>query len=539
MESDPAKCYTPAMTVNHKTAWPRWEILAVAALCSVAAGRMLLFSSAFPLFNSTDEPYHYDTVMKYAQWELPDSQTMERESAREIVIFGSPEYYYSPESFGGRYFRPIWTVPENVAGSLGKLQNVVMLKINSEVTQPPLYYALAAVWYHLGHLLGVPEGADIYWIRLMNIPAYILFMLVAYLGMRYFFRDRRDLRLSMAALLAFLPQDVFYGINNDALSPLLFGSSYLALMALLKNKAVGWWYYAAAGLLTSACILTKFTNAGILVVLAAVAFKNANWSRRAYPDRRSVGSISALALACLIPIALWAAHAHSVFGDFTGVGLKLRQTGWTLKPWAERWRHPLFGISGVILYWSDLASRYWRGEYLWHGQPRITLMDPVYSISSFLFLGFSLRGYYVSRKYKMPSMEGNMCIAALASFVTSILLLVYWSISYDFGSGLYPSRAFPYVTSGRLIIGTLLPFLFLYVDGIERLFKALRIPSGSVIFVTVLAAGMCVAEASSSAEILQSPYNLFHLRKEIASVRSSPVFCPPIARSTYFVCSEN
>jgi hypothetical protein len=486
------------------------DALIVGAACLMAAVRIFFLSAAFPLFNSTDESYHYDTVVKYSHGRLPSSGAMDRESAQNIVVFGSPEYIYGPERFGGRFFRPMWAIPDQIARSLGRYEDVVLLKVNSEMMQPPVYYALAALGYRVGRAFGLRDARAIYGIRFLNIFSYLLFMAVAYWATRELFPRRRRLRVGMMALLALLPQDVFYGINNDTASPLFFGAAFAALMTLWKRKNEVGAAYALAGLLAAACVLTKLTNAAIIPVLAVVAFDNATRFKRSGRGAEGYRAVAIMIAACGLPLLFWGARNELVFGDPIGAALKLKQTGWAVRPWLDRWRHPLWSPGGILLYWDQLLARYWRGEYLWHGRPMATPMDHVYSISSALFVGTSAWGA-LFRRGGVDAGERFVLRAALLCFFLSVMILAYWSVSFDFGNSVYPSRAYPFVVSGRLILGTLLPFMWLYLNGMEIFFDALRWKHGVAVFLIALGIGMCVSQESVTAEVFSSPFNFFHL----------------------------
>ena len=54
------------------------------------------------------------------------------------------------------------------------------------------------------------------------------------------------------------------------------------------------------------------------------------------------------------------------------------------------------------------------------------------------------------------------------SFLAAVAFLGFLSIIYDFQDCFYPSRAHPYFTSGRLMLGALIPFLLLYLYGLDR-----------------------------------------------------------------------
>src|SRR5258708_24872853 len=63
-------------------------------------------------------------------------------------------------------------------------------------------------------------------------------------------------------------------------------------------------------------------------------------------------------------------------------------------------------------------------------------------------------------------------IVSVASLVLSVLLLAALSMAFDFGSSFYPSKASAYFTSGRLLSGSLVPFLIVHVAGLELLLPA-------------------------------------------------------------------
>ena len=50
---------------------------------------------------------------------------------------------------------------------------------------------------------------------------------LGYVTARTIAPERLDLRIGVPLLLAFIPQNVFYAMNNDVLSPLCFGVLFL------------------------------------------------------------------------------------------------------------------------------------------------------------------------------------------------------------------------------------------------------------------------------------------------------------------------
>ena len=71
---------------------PTWlegrERSVVLVLCVVGALRVFLVSAALPPFHSTDEAFHFDLVVKYAQGHVPRHLADERMSpaTREAIV---------------------------------------------------------------------------------------------------------------------------------------------------------------------------------------------------------------------------------------------------------------------------------------------------------------------------------------------------------------------------------------------------------------------------------------------------------------------
>lgn len=200
----------------------RW----IAAFCLAAAARVFLFSAAFPFFNNVDEKAHVDMVVKFARghWPSRPLEHFDPGSARLFLLYDSHEYLDtrtpSPIDMD---FLPLWTTPAFADEVLSKGVPVLAQENNHEVNSPPVYYAVAGAWYDLGRALGLPEGQQLYWIRFLNVPVVVLLVVCAYVFCRDCFPGRTDLRLGVPALVAFIPQDLFYSVNSDVLSPLLNG----------------------------------------------------------------------------------------------------------------------------------------------------------------------------------------------------------------------------------------------------------------------------------------------------------------------------
>jgi len=97
-------------------------------------------------------------------------------------------------------------------------------------------------------------------------------------------------------------------------------------------------------------------------------------------------------------------------------------------------------------------------------------------------------------------------------FALFVAVLIFASIAFDFGDCFYPSRARPYVTSGRLILGALIPFWIMYLRGLESLLGRLRWKYAPLAALLALVLLMAVSEAVLvlSTDVFASPYNWYH-----------------------------
>src|SRR4249920_3614096 len=131
---------------------PATDTATVAILCLVACVRVFVYSAAFPFFN-VDEQAHLDLVCKYSHGHVPRQlEGYGSESAALITLYQSPEYL-TPSRPGSTYDPPppMWSLPEaERSAALAVAATGRERKVNHDATQPPVYYAVAGVWYALG-----------------------------------------------------------------------------------------------------------------------------------------------------------------------------------------------------------------------------------------------------------------------------------------------------------------------------------------------------------------------------------------------------
>lgn len=490
----------------------RHESRIVLLLCLAAAFRVFLFSAAFPFFNNIDEQLHLDMVHKHARGYLPKkgNSGFDRASAEWIVLHGSPEYLHDfPDS---RAPPPRWRLSKTeqerqLAPAVAQWESMP----NLETGAPPVYYILAGVWYNMGRLGGFQGGDLLYWIRFLNIPIAAGLVCLSHRFAQKFWPGQADLRLGCPLLVAFFPQDVLYGINSDAFSPLICGLALYTLLQLPLTKK-GPAFHAFAGLMLALAILTKLSNCVLAIVAAGILLACVvHQSKEASHVGRWV-KLSIFAVTASFPIVLWMAWNWHALGDLSGATEKITFLGWKLKPLDAWWNHPIFTPGGGAHFLRELIQTFWRGEVVWHEQHLTPFWaDGFYVGSSCVFMLVSL-GMLARRGRELPASErfaGWFCAGLLFCYLG---FLVWLSLRFEFNEdSFYPSRRHPYFISGRLVLGGLIPFVALYVGGLSRLLVWLRAPFRPLVALVVISIGITISEIRTFHSIAGSPYNWFHL----------------------------
>jgi hypothetical protein len=99
---------------------------------------------------------------------------------------------------------------------------------------------------------------------------------------------------------------------------------------------------------------------------------------------------------------------------------------------------------------------------------------------------------------------------ALLSFLSLVVFLAMLSISFDFGNCPYPSRDYPFLTSGRFLNATLIPFLLLFVVAIDHAGNCIKRTWARWALLTATALFLIVSQAQVNAPAFASRYNFFH-----------------------------
>jgi hypothetical protein len=147
MKKSPALRRTASSSLSGRS-----ERIIILLLCAMAAVRVFLFCAAFPFFNNVDERRRFDLVMKYGSGHLPrGAELISPVSLPYLAHYASPGFLASPQDFPGGYYGPLCThTAEEIAPTLSMIEEIWGRTPNQECSQPPLYYVIAAGWFHVG-----------------------------------------------------------------------------------------------------------------------------------------------------------------------------------------------------------------------------------------------------------------------------------------------------------------------------------------------------------------------------------------------------
>jgi hypothetical protein len=446
------------------------EHVLILLLCIAAALRVFIFSAAFPFFSNIDEDLHFDLITQYSHGQVPRGfDRLKEETLNWIVPYASPEFLFPPEQFpDGKFPTPLWKQPwPEVEPEIASTRAAWNGEINFESSQPPLYYALAGLWWWIGKQIGLVGIQALYWIRFLNAALMAIVVWLGYVAARTIAPERLDLRIGVPLLVAFIPQNVFYAMNNDVLSPLCFGVLFLCVLQWLRTDAPSLSLGALSGLALAATCLTKLSNLPLVSVALAVMVARSIAIISRTP-RAGLIALAALISCAAIPVGTWILWTKFHFGDVTGSTAKISLLGWTRKPFGDWWQHPIFSPHGLWVFWSDLIATFWRGEVEWHGRKfDWEIADRLYAVSSLMFVLAAILG--LRKQFTLSTFQRRAIAVAIVTVVAGIAFLGLLSVQFDFGSCVNPSRSHPYFTSGRLLSGAMIPFALSYVYGISCL----------------------------------------------------------------------
>ncbi len=477
----------------------------------LAAAHVFIFSAAFPFFNTVDEQMHFDLVVNYSHAHLPRQLTPpDAEALPFMVIYGTPEFLWTPAS--PEIPPPPWKLPladvrEKLVAKSAAYQDHFQ---NHEASQPPLYYAVAGVWWRLGKMLGLDGGRLLYWLRFLNVALIVALVWLGWLAAQKIYPENLFIRVTVPALIACLPQTSFYAITNDIFSPLAFGAAFVLLLYFWETEIPSAKLSAAVGIALATTFLTKISNLPLLVVAGIfIALKIFRLARNGKLPP-AAPALYFLFVSAGLPAVAWLAWCKTNFGDLTGSAAKIHFLNWTSKPFAEWFHHPIFTPSGFWFFLKGNLATFWQGELLWHRQPLAnSAVDLIYVLLTLALLLTALI-VLLQRPILFSAPQRIALWFAFASFAALLAFFAWLSVKYDFNDCFYPSREHPFFISGRLLLGALIPFLILFACGLDQLLKKFPLPAKFFVLSTLLAF-MLMSEITIDWKIFPNAYNWFHL----------------------------
>ncbi len=511
MKAVPTCWFSTGSTRNGVAESPRFsraERRMVWLLGFVAALRVGFYAATFPFFNNVDEFAHYDHVVRWSQGEFPRRMGWPTPTAvAEYALIASPEYTGDTTTVP-----PMRMLPDERDAAIVVRKHAAGAAMNHELLQPPLYYILAGAWRAGGQKLGLPPTGLAYSVRALNVLLVFLTVLVAAAIGRQVFPEDRFNRLALPALVALMPQDAFYSITNDVPSALLGGSVMVLGLSLHRsngsNRRALW-----AGAFAAAALMAKWSNIIVMIPVVGAAIMVLSHARREGQGRHALYTTITLGLATFIPLLAWMTFNLLTMDDLSGGATTAAFKGWTPIPLTARLDHPLFtSPARWRTFLQDVIVTLWRGEYIWHG---IRLASPTMDWLYILATITGLTGALLAAIRRVSSLPAPSACALIWSWLmlcAGVAFLVYISVSWDFGPfWFYPSRNDPVLSSGRLILASLIPFCLLLVVGLDEWVRLLGRPWLRAPILLALLMSTALSEFILHWPVLASPYNAFHL----------------------------
>lgn len=354
-----------------------------------------------------------------------------------------------------------------------------------ETWQPPLYYALSALWQILSNALGLQHASVTFGLQMFALMLSIasLFLFV-WIGLRVLPKAALPFLPLFVALPAFLPSFVFQAarINNDVLVVFLELLAVALFFEWKKRRTlslwIGTWVCVGLGILTKNTALLLLPPLLLALIIETPWRGWVTWKRKAILTVIALVTVGAIAGWFTVYRKLQVADQNIIIGNSGTLnsGLMVEnsiKTLTTVNP-IGMIRHPYNNP------WSDEQRRQNFWEY-WYRSAFFGEFDfgdaRRYLASSMLFFSFllfpvALFGFFTSLRPLLPS--------ALPLMVLGGFLLL--------GHLLFRMQ-FPYASSQdfRYSLLVILPFAYFFIIGMT----ATRIPV--VRWAMLFAAEMCLA----------------------------------------------
>lgn len=396
-----------------------------------------------------------DRWLRYAPWAVVAAHILLAIAYNLATPFGNNGYMNTPDE--GAHFQYVqfvareWRLPifEGYAG------------VGYEAHQPPLYYFLAAIVYHL-------FGGEGKGVRLLSTLCSAGVVWLVWLSLRRIAPERPLLALSGMGFAAFLPMHLAMGsaVGNDALTNLLFAAVLYLLLRLYTHdpsEARGSLLpdgrierEGILGVLLGLALITKATAVLLAPVVAVGVLWQARLQRQSW-GRAALGVGLTLGLALLIG-GWWFVRNTLLYGDPLLQKTFINVFAGTVK--AED-----FLKMGATWgqYLQLVADWTFRSFWFAYGTPRTAnigkpdfLPDSVYWVSAAWML-LALGGFVWRLREPMPTgVRAWLALCGIAFVLVLVSFLLFIRVFFQ--------------AQGRYFYPALLPISVFLALGWERLF---------------------------------------------------------------------
>lgn len=290
-----------------------------------------LYARLTPPWQAPDEPAHYNYIRQLAGGDWP------------VIEPGDYDQAYQSQVISSR-FAPGYSVAS----------------FEYEDYQPPLYYLLLTPVYKL-------SGGQLVALRLSSVLLGAGVIGLAYAAVRRIYPTQSWLALSVAAVIAFVPQHVAMlgAVNNDSLAELLIVAMLYILAAAWPDRPTplstrrAW----TLGLLLGAGLLTKVTVYLMVPVLALAVWQAEGWNWRGWLRRGGYIFGPALLLG-----GVWWWRNSLVYGGLDPLGIAAHDAVVTGQPTTTAWVQQFGWAATWRAFLTTTFHSFW-GQFGWMGAP--------------------------------------------------------------------------------------------------------------------------------------------------------------------------
>jgi hypothetical protein len=307
-----------------------------------------------------------------------------------------------------------------------------------------------------------------------------------------------------------MPQSIYYCISNDNLVALTSGLAIYVLFKCWVAPVISMRLGLLMGLALAGMFLTKLTA---LPLIVAVGLFFGGKLFLLYRAQRLSSSLAGAGLGIVgfaVPTLGWVIWCQTHFQSWTGNGEKIGLLGWSEKPFAEWFQHPIYTTHGVFFFIFRNVATFWQGEARWHLQLlRHPIADWIYfsiTMAAILTVVIALK----TCRDRLTSLQKLNFVFTMVGLIASFGFLGWLSVRYDFNRCWYPSRVQPFFTSGRLLLGSLIPVAILVGFSLNLWLRSFQ-PHGKYIILIIFLMGLLATEAMIASPLYSSWYNMVHL----------------------------